>query len=294
MSSTTNKGYALPTVGADFNSWGAKLNGDLGIIDDNLGGLAAVNVAGNSNITASASAAKCLVQRLSGLLTGNISYLMPALGSLYIIDNQTTGAFTVTVKTVAGGSTGVLVARDAQTTVWSDGTDILSALSVSQIFSGDITISGDLTVGGDTTLLGNLNVSGDGAFGDDLTVGGDFGVSGSAFVTGNETVTGLLTAGSYPGTAASAGRIVLGGVTVQWGNATSSSGGPQGVFFSAAFSGTPWSIQLTVKDAPGSGAQVAAQVTTTYVTTGFEMLAVNTLTGARMAVNFFWVAIGPT
>lgn len=108
MTTTTNKGYTVPTVGGDFGTWGTELNGDLGIIDNNLGGVVSVNAAGNSNITASAAQAQNLVTILTGVLTGNIQYILPATGGMYIIQNSTTGAFTVTIASSGGGSTVVL------------------------------------------------------------------------------------------------------------------------------------------------------------------------------------------
>lgn len=283
MPTTTNKAWVLPVVGASYNTWGTLLNAVFTEQDLNLGGLASVNVAGNSNVTATSDDAECLVQRLTGALTGNISYLMPARGSLYIIDNQTTGAFSVTVKTVAGGSVGIVVAQDAQATLWSDGTNILEAVSASQIFSGNVTIGGD------------LNVTGDAAVQDNLTVGGDFGVSGSAFVTGNATVTGLMTAGSYPGTAGFSGRLVLGAVTIQWGNDSSFTGN-QTIAFPSAFSGTPWIVMACIKDAPlgPSPGAIGAAITTTYTASQAIITTINTATGGVAAANFFWFAIGPT
>lgn len=222
MTTTTNKGYTTPTVGGDFNSWGTELNGDLGIIDNNLGGLATVNVAGNSNVTASAPQAQCLVQRLTGALTGNINYLLPQLGALYIIDNETTGAFSIAVKTTANAA-GVVVAQNGQTTVWSDGTNIITALSVSQIFAGNITINGTLTVGGATVLSSTLHVGAGATFDANVLVLGGIAVttassfSSTVHVVGATTLDGTLAVGnaaafnstlSANGTITSNGNIV--------------------------------------------------------------------------------------
>lgn len=103
-----NRGIPLPTVGDDDDQWGTLQNQGVGIIDSNLGGQASINVAGNSNVTANTSQAQNLIQSLSGVLTGNIEYILPPVGSFYIIVNGTTGDFTVTVTTV-GGSSGVVV-----------------------------------------------------------------------------------------------------------------------------------------------------------------------------------------
>jgi len=128
---TPNKGYTLPTVNGDLNIWGTELNTSLSIIDLNMGGNAAVNVAGNTDVTPNASQAQNLVQTLSGVLTGNIGYLLPAAGGFYIIQNDATGAFNITVKTVAMGSVGVVAPQGVATLVYSDGTDVMLVSSAS-------------------------------------------------------------------------------------------------------------------------------------------------------------------
>jgi microcystin-dependent protein len=127
VSFTQNKGYLLPTVSGDPNVWGGYLNQTTTIIDTNMGGEATVSVAGSSNVTATSTQAQNLVQNLTGALTGNISYILPATGSFYIINNATSGAFTVTVITSAGGSTGPVVPQGQAMHVWSDATNIYPA-----------------------------------------------------------------------------------------------------------------------------------------------------------------------
>jgi microcystin-dependent protein len=127
VSFSTNKGYFLPTVAGDPNLWGGYLNDTTAIIDNNMGGLATVNVSGSANVTATSTQAQNLVQKLTGTLTGSINYVLPAAGSFYIINNATAGGFTVTVLTSAGGSTGTLVPQGQSLHVWSDGTNVYPA-----------------------------------------------------------------------------------------------------------------------------------------------------------------------
>lgn len=162
---TTNKGYPVPTVAGDMNQWGVYLNQGLGILDTNMGGQAFVNVAGSSDVTATATQAQNLVQSLSGVLTGNISYLLPNIGSFYVINNATTGAFTVTVKTVAGGSVGPIVPQGTQLAVYSRGGNVwpMSGGSAgAQIFQGLLTIrTGGLVIeAGGATIVGNSVITG--------------------------------------------------------------------------------------------------------------------------------------
>lgn len=125
MTTTTNKGYTVPTVGGDFGTWGTELNSNLSIQDNNVGGVASVSVAGNTDVTANAAQAQCMLQNLTGVLTGNINYILPNAGSYYAIANNTTGSFNIFAKTVSGS--GVYVAQGSSTWVYSDGTNIVQA-----------------------------------------------------------------------------------------------------------------------------------------------------------------------
>lgn len=132
MSETTNKGYNLPTVGADYSTWGGLLNANWDILDLNLGGEFQANVAGNSNYTLSATNAQNVLQNLTGVLTGNIDFILPALGSFYFIANNTTGAYSITVTTGSGDT--VVVPQGSVQWVFCDGTNVLSSVTVAGEF----------------------------------------------------------------------------------------------------------------------------------------------------------------
>lgn len=119
-----NKGYSLQQTGDNNGTWGVVLDGTLSIIDLNMGGDLTVDVTGGSNVTVNSTQAQNICLRLTGVLSGNISLLLPATGSFYIIDNQSTGAHTITVKTTAGGSTGIVVPQGLRRAVFSDGTNV--------------------------------------------------------------------------------------------------------------------------------------------------------------------------
>lgn len=120
---TPNKGYIEPTVGSDANVWGTYLNNNLSVQDKNLGGVAAIAVTGGTD-TLTASEAQNLVLKFTGTLTSNETAKVPASGSFYIVDNETTGAYTLTVVTTAGGSTGAVIPQGTRWYVYSDGTNV--------------------------------------------------------------------------------------------------------------------------------------------------------------------------
>lgn len=100
---TPNKNYELQATGDNPNSWGTILNSNVfTIADKNLGGRLSISIAGASNVTPTQSQADNLYHKMTGLLTGNIDYILPNKGGLYIVKNSSTGSFVPTVKPSAG------------------------------------------------------------------------------------------------------------------------------------------------------------------------------------------------
>jgi len=88
-------------------------------------GYTAISVPGTGNYTLSAAEYAKVAIKFTGLLTGNRVIIVPDAVRDYWINNATTGAFTLTVKTAAG--TGVAVTQAKAATLYSDGTNVVSA-----------------------------------------------------------------------------------------------------------------------------------------------------------------------
>ena len=87
------------------------------------------DVSGNSDVTLTTTEAANKVLKFIGTLTGNINVIVPNVVSQYTVDNQTSGSFTLTVKTAAGA--GVIVPQANRNILYSDGTNVLAAVTVS-------------------------------------------------------------------------------------------------------------------------------------------------------------------
>jgi len=88
-------------------------------------GMLTKSVAGGTNVTLTATEANNGIYKFTGLLTANISVIVPNSSATYVVINGTTGAFTLTVKTSAG--TGILVAQGLQQKLVTDGTNVIQA-----------------------------------------------------------------------------------------------------------------------------------------------------------------------
>ncbi len=146
VSPTPNKGMTYPAHGGAVNAWDTPLNADFDIIDQSLGGSYGITitstVAGapvfassyvavsstSPSVTISATFATFLRYELTGTLTQNFTVSFSSVGGLYQIDNASSGAFTVTAVTAAGGSSvGQLIGQGSRTLLIANGVSIYQA-----------------------------------------------------------------------------------------------------------------------------------------------------------------------
>ena len=96
-----------------------------------------LNVAGSSNVTETSAQAQNIIQNCTGVLTGNISVIVPAVVQMYIVSNNTTGSYTLTVKTASG--TGIAVSQGSTAILYCDGTNVNNAYTAT--VSGSLVLS---------------------------------------------------------------------------------------------------------------------------------------------------------
>lgn len=116
---TSNKHYDLQATGDNPNTWGSVLNTNVfTIIDSNFGGRLSISCAGNTDVTLSQTQADNVYHTMTGVLTGNIGYVVPNAGSFFFLKNSTTGNFSVTAKPLGG--TGVVIPQNATVPVFAN------------------------------------------------------------------------------------------------------------------------------------------------------------------------------
>ena len=120
---------ALAHIAASQTQKEVTANAAFDALDTAITDQQSINCAGAADVTPSSTIVDAMVLLLTGLLTGSINLKLPAVKRPYIVRNTTTGAFTITVKTVAGGSTGVIVPQGTVAWVYSDGTNVLTVAS---------------------------------------------------------------------------------------------------------------------------------------------------------------------
>lgn len=84
-----------------------------------------IAVAGTGAYTLTGTELNRIAYNFTGLLTGNRSIIVPDTVQQYWVSNQTTGAYTLTIKTAAG--TGVIVGAGSRNILYSDGVNVVDA-----------------------------------------------------------------------------------------------------------------------------------------------------------------------
>jgi Chaperone of endosialidase len=170
---TTGKGHLEKPANGDYpGSWNTPVNTDWDGIDALVSGTTSVSTTGG---TTNLSQSQMQVARI--LITGTLASaatvnFLNSVPGQFIIDNRTTGAYTVTIG-VASGSGTVTVPQGGRAFVFSDGTGV--------VFADD----GQFVQVTGSTMTGSLNLPSNG-----LNVG-----SGQLQVTGgNVTASGSITA----------------------------------------------------------------------------------------------------
>jgi cytoskeletal protein CcmA (bactofilin family) len=152
MASTyTDIGTELMATGENAGNWGTKTNTNIQIIEEAIRGYVAQSIAGSAQTTAltysdgsTGDSARNAVIALTGTITGNQVVTVTAKEKWWIIDNQTSGAYTV--QFMVSGQTGVTWGTSDKGTkiLYCNGTDVIDT---------GITSAGAFDLDGDELIL---------------------------------------------------------------------------------------------------------------------------------------------
>jgi hypothetical protein len=117
MASTATSALRIEKQGHEDNpgTWGDRLNTGLDIVDQALAGFTLITTTGGDTTLAdadyTADAAKSMILDVDGTLVSAATIIVPRRNKIYGVRNDTTGSFSLTVKTSTG--TGVVVPQGA-------------------------------------------------------------------------------------------------------------------------------------------------------------------------------------
>lgn len=109
------------TEGGNNNTWGQIADANFEEIDDKFGDVTPISTTGGTTtLTDAQEIVNAIV--LTGTLVSNVTVVFSGRGGSWVIQNNTTGSYTVTCKKT--GQTGVTVDQGSSTIVFFNGTDI--------------------------------------------------------------------------------------------------------------------------------------------------------------------------
>ena len=130
---STDLKLELMVTGENAGTWGDITNTNLVILQQAIAGYQsiALNATTGATLTFSNGAlsdGKNAVIELTGTITGNVSVIIPdGIEKTYLVKNNTTGAFTVQIKTTSGTGPTFAAADKGIKLVYSNGTDVIDS-----------------------------------------------------------------------------------------------------------------------------------------------------------------------
>jgi len=146
----------------------------------------ALSVTGGT-LTLSSAQASNTIQEYSGLLTSNQIIIVPSTVQLYAFSNNTTGAYTFTVKTSVVGGTQLTIASGQTSLAICDGTNVYNAQTATS------SVASSLTLGNGSYSAPALNFAGDNTTGVYLVGSGILGLAVGASIGATLSSSGFYT-----------------------------------------------------------------------------------------------------
>jgi hypothetical protein len=146
----------------------------------------AVSVTGGT-LTLSSAQASNIIQEYTGTLTSNQIVIVPSTVQLYTFSNNTTGAYTFTVKTSAIGGATLTIASGQTSLIICDGTNVYNAQTTTS------SVASSLTFGNGSSSTPSANFIGDTSTGVYLVGSGILGFAVSGNIGASLSVDGFYT-----------------------------------------------------------------------------------------------------
>ena len=160
-STSANLKLTVQATGENSGTWGQITNTNLLILEQAIGGFQSVAITSGATLTFSNGAlsnGKNAVLKLVGTIGGAVNVTIPdSIEKTFIVDNATTGAYTVTFKTTSGSGVTWAAADKGTKMVYSDGTNVIDTAFTE--LSSDLTpqLAGTLDANGNNIIIDGGN-----------------------------------------------------------------------------------------------------------------------------------------
>ena len=163
MANSTSASLKLTVqaTGENSGTWGQITNTNLLILEQAIGGFQSVGITSGATLTFSNGAlsnGKNAVLKLVGTIGGAVNVTIPdSIEKTFIIDNATTGAYTVTFKTTSGSGVTWAAADKGTKMVYSDGTNVVDTAFTDLSSDYSPQLSADLDANGNDIIIDGGN-----------------------------------------------------------------------------------------------------------------------------------------
>ena len=161
MANSTSASLKLTVqaTGENSGTWGQITNTNLLILEQAIGGYDAVGVTSGATLTFSNGAlsnGKNQVLKLTGTIAGAVNVVIPdSIEKTFVVDNATTGAYTVTFKTSSGTGVTWAAADKGTKMIYSDGTNVVDTAFTDLSSDYSPQLSADLDTNGKNITIDN-------------------------------------------------------------------------------------------------------------------------------------------
>lgn len=135
-------------TGANDGQWGTYTDTNFTLVEEALSGVLSKSVAGSADVTLTSTnfttdESRHAVLQLTGALTGNINVIIPNVQKTYFVFNNTSGSFTLGLKTSSG--TAVEIPQGSKEYIYCDGSNAIVTLLGTTHSTNVATVAGQIT-----------------------------------------------------------------------------------------------------------------------------------------------------
>ena len=149
----------VQATGENSGTWGQITNTNLLIVEQSIAGFESVALnASVGTLTFSNGAVsngKNAVLQITGTLSGATNLVVPVTEKVYIVDNATTGAYSLTVKTSSGTGVTWAAADKGTKMIYGDGTNMVDTAFTELSSDYSPQLSADLDTNGQNIIIDN-------------------------------------------------------------------------------------------------------------------------------------------
>lgn len=300
---TINKSLIKPAYNSYIDDWDTPVNLDWDYIDAAFGSTTSLNVTGQSGtIVLTETQYRSAFISITGTLTANVDYQIPTnVGGSWIVNRNTSGAFTVQISSGGGGTSATIYAGD--NIIYANGTDVRSASSSSgstlinsHIFVGNSSnVAADVAMSGDTSITNAGVVTVGSIGGKAIVLANSFGTAGNFPLTLTQTGLTNVTLPTTGTLATLAGLETLTNKTINGSNNTLSNialnslaSQSANTFLANATSGSasPTAIALAVSQLVGRGA--TGDISPISLGSGLSMVGTTLVPSALLPTGYIY------